>query len=243
MNMIRLSPTVKIFLWICGASFIIQQTADRFLGANLESFFGLVPSSLIFEHKIWQLFTYAFLHADPTHLILNLLMMAFIASDLEFLWGRVKFLFFYFTCSVMAGIVYIFLQALVWKGDGLQTPMVGASAAIYGLLVAYGWKFSERTLLFMMLFPMKAKHFVWVLAGMEFLMTTYSGRVGLSNAAHLSGMASGLLFLWIDGIYKQKNNRIDLFSKLKPNRRNHLKLISNQDLKDKKTDDKPRTWH
>lgn len=243
MNAIRLSPTVKMILWICGGMFLFQQTADRFFGANIEGFLGLVPQGFIFQHRAWQIVTYTFLHADPTHLILNMLMLAFVASDIEFLWGRKKFILFYLVCAVFAGVVYLFFQIGVWRGEGLNTPMVGASAAIYGLLVAYGWLFGERTMLFMLLFPMKAKHFVWVLAGMEFLMTAYSGRAGLSSAAHISGMIAGAVFLWIEWLQKKKIGRLDFFSKMKPAKKSHLKLVVNKNPEDDREDKGPKTWH
>ena len=102
---------------------------------------------------------------------------------------------FYCLCAVCGGLVYLFLQLFV-KGVGMYTRWSALRHGIYGLLAAYGLIFGERVMLFMMLFPMKAKHFVWVLAGIEFLTSIFSGRGGLVSVAHLGGMAAGYTYLW-----------------------------------------------
>jgi membrane associated rhomboid family serine protease len=124
--------------------------------------------------------------------------------------------------------------------------MVGASGAIYGCLMAYGLLFGERVLLFMMLFPMKAKHFIWVLAGVEFLSTVFSGRGGLSSAAHIGGMLAGVGYLWFT------RNRAGSRPKARapaagrkfalPSKKKHLKLIVDNDSDDDR-DPNDKTWH
>lgn len=245
----RLSPTVKILLITCIVTFLIQQTTDQFFGGHLLSYFGLVPSAFAFQGRIWQLFTYPFLHGDLLHLMLNLMMLAFIASDLEFKWGRRRFLTFYFFCSTVAGVLYLLLQLWVWKGDGLQTPMVGASGAIYGCLMAYGILFGERVLLFMMLFPMKAKHFIWVLAGVEFVTSVFSGRGGLSSAAHVGGMVAGVGFLWVQARILRAKREAGPSTKRKNTgkfgipKKKHLKLVVDNNDGDEERDSNNKTWH
>jgi len=177
-------------------------------------------------------------------------MLAFIASDLEFQWGRKRFLQYYFFCAASAGILYLLLQVWIWRGGGIEQPMVGASGAIYGCLMAYGILFGERVLLFMMLFPMKAKHFIWVLAGVEFLSTVFSGRGGLSSAAHIGGMLAGLGYLWVQARMLAAARKSENAPKKRPtaarfgvpSKKKHLKLvIDNKDEDDRDPDDK--TWH
>ena len=201
---LRLTPVVKALLIACFAMFLLQQTIDQFLGGDLLGWLALVPSAFVVEHRFWQLFTYPFLHGDVMHLFFNLLVLAFIGGELELVWGRTKFIKFFFACTTGAGLLYLFLQLFVWKGPGLHMPMVGASGGIYGMLIAYGILFSERVLLFMMVFPMRAKHFVWVLAGLEFMTTVFSGKAGggLGSAAHLGGMVTGFLYLWLPAYLK-----------------------------------------
>jgi membrane associated rhomboid family serine protease len=258
---IRLTPAVKGLLIACFALFIIQQTADQFFGGNVVGWLGLVPSAFALNFKFWQLFTYPFLHGDVMHLVLNMMMLVFIGSELESVWGLKRFLRFYFMCSTAGGLLYLLLQMVVWGGDGLHTPMVGASGAIYGLLMAYGLIFGERVLLFMMLFPMKAKHFVWVLAGIEFMSSIFSGRGGLSSAAHLGGMAAGFLYLWGRAAWtvamRQRQGKAGWGSKLKNSFKKsgkkkvqHLKLVIDNDKtvlksadEDGEDDSGPKTWH
>lgn len=251
---IRITPAIKGLAIACFAGFLIQHTADQFFGANLLSWLGLIPSAVILDHRIWQLITYAFLHGDVMHLFLNLLMLVFIGGELEALWGTSRFLRFYFFCSICAGVTYLFIQALIWKESGLQVPMVGASGAIYGLLMAYGLIFGERVLLFMMLFPMKAKHFVWILGGLEFFTSVFSGRGGLASAAHLAGMVAGFGYLWVRAgvqVYKKRKKEGSSRSKGKGQKRRtgHLKLIINNQrdldahLNQDDADEDPKTWH
>jgi membrane associated rhomboid family serine protease len=247
---LRLSPTVKILMIACAVVFLIQQTTDQFFGGHLLQYFGLVPRGFMFEGRIWQIFTYSFLHSDPLHLILNMMMLAFVASDLEFQWGRKRFLQYYFFCATCAGLLYLMLQLWIWGGGGIEMPMVGASGAIYGCLMAYGILFGERQLLFMMLFPMKAKHFIWVLAGVEFLSSVFSGRGGLSSAAHIGGMLAGLGYLWVQArLLAARRNEAKGTSKKRATARfglapkkKHLKLIvDNKEEDDRDPEDK--TWH
>jgi membrane associated rhomboid family serine protease len=182
---VRITPVVKFLAISCLVAFILQQTADRFLGLAVGTQLALVPYGFVVQHKFWQILTYLFLHGDVTHLVLNLLMLVFIGGEIESLWGRWRFLRYYLICGVSAGLLYLLLQAFFWADSGLYTPMVGASGAIYGLLVAYGLIFSERQLLFMMLFPMKAKHFVWILMGVELMSSLFSGRSAMAGAATL----------------------------------------------------------
>ncbi|MEN9723263.1 MAG: hypothetical protein RJB38_1249 [Pseudomonadota bacterium] len=237
---VRLSRTILGLLVACVVLFIGEQVALSFLGWDLTRALGLVPQSVA-GGALWQLLTYGFLHADVTHLVLNLLMLVFIGNELEEVWGVRRFLLFYFFCVVFAGLTYLGLQLLVWQGN---VPLVGASGGIYGLLLAYGLLFGERVLLFMMLFPMKAKHFIWVLAGVEFLTGLFSGTPGaaLSSVAHLGGMAGGFLYLYGRGWWlilrrkRESSKRTDRLGK------SHLKLVVNDRDRGNKNDDPP-TWH
>lgn len=236
----RLTATIKNLLIIYLAAFIVQKGVDQMSGqAVLLSWFALIPSQVL-SGKIWQILTYSFLHADVMHLVLNGMVLAFLGSDIEALWGRKKFLGFYFICTVISGFVYLLVQLMMMNPLYLSLPMVGASGGIYGLLMAYGILFSERQLLFMMMFPMKASQFIWVLAGVEFLQAVFSGQGGLSAIAHLSGLGAGFVLLWLQA---KGFNQSSLFKKQStPKKRpGHLKLIKTDD--DDEQPKGPRTWH
>jgi membrane associated rhomboid family serine protease len=231
---------------ICFVTFLVQQSADQFFGGDLLGWLGLIPSSVVIGHRFWQLVTYSFLHGDVMHLFLNLMMLAFIGGELEALWGTVRFLKFYFFCAVSAALFYLVLQLFISRGAGLNTPMVGASGAIYGLLAAYGVVFGERVLLFMMLFPMKAKHFIWVLAGIEFMSTVFSGRGGLASIAHVGGMAAGLSYLWGRAawiVWSKRRAATQALSGREKRKKagDHLRLVIDNEKSD--PDDKPKIWH
>lgn len=247
MMQIRLTPVVKALMISCLVLFVVQKTADQFFSGHVLEWLALIPSSFVFEFKFWQLFTYSFLHADVMHLFLNLLMLAFIGGELEAFWGPKKFILYYLTSATGGGLLYLFLQ-LFAGGTSLNVPMVGASGAIYGMLTAYGILFAERAMLFMMIFPMKAKHFVWILGGLEFFSMMFSGRGGLSSAAHLGGMVAGFLALWLETRLRMMRASQVARKALKRVTQNHLKLVVNN--KDQasgsrsgKSDSDPKTWH
>ncbi len=249
---IRITPAVKVLLIALFAAFIIQHSVDQFMGGNLLSYFALIPSGFVNDLRLWQIVTYSFLHADVLHLFLNLMMLAFIGGELEGVWGTRRFLIYYFFCTTSAGFVYLLLQAFIWKEGLLHTPMVGASGGIYGLLMAYGLIFAERVLLFMLLFPMKAKHFIWILAGVEFMSTVFSGRGGLSSAAHLGGMVAGFSYLYaraaVSVARKRREAGLDWAGrKPKKKRKQHLRLVTPKNpgkgALDDDDSDNPKTWH
>ena len=265
---LRLTRSIKVILAVCVVAFLVQQTIDRFFGGELESWLGLVPAGVVLHFRVWQLITYAFLHADIMHLTLNAMMLVFLGGEIESLWGPRRFLIYYFTCTISAGLLYLVVQGVFGGALGLQTPMVGASGGIYGLLVAYGIIFAERQLLFMMVFPLKAKQFVWLLAGIEFFTTVFSRSSGsaLSSVAHLGGMAAGFASLWGQAAWRVAQRRRaekglgNLFgakrSQRPGKRKDHLKLVVDRDRSKGKSSGDPKgppsgsgdsgstpTWH
>lgn len=257
---IRLTPAVKILAIAYLVIFVFQQTMDQFFGGHVLYWLALVPSGVFFHHRLWQLITYSFLHGEVMHLFLNLLILVFIGGELEGTWGTAKFLRYYFFCILSAALFYLFLKSFHSQEN---VPMIGASGGMYGLLMAYGLIFGERILLFMMIFPMKAKYFVWVLAGIEFLSSVFSGSQGLASVAHLGGMAAGFGYLWGKAawVVSQKRRQAWVGVRNREKKRKasrHLKLVVNEPHKksmgsrESKLDDRdpdddsnghPRTWH
>jgi membrane associated rhomboid family serine protease len=244
---LRLTPNVRILVVICAVTFVIQQVADRFLGGQLLEWLALFPGSVFGGLRIWQLLTYAFVHTDVLNLILNLLMLVFVGSDLESTWGKTRFLRYYLICVFSAGLLYSLIHLVA--GGSAGSPMVGASGGVYGLLMAYGIIYSERVLLFMMLFPMKAKHFVWILMAVELLSGLSSGRSGFSSMAPLGGMVAGLVVLWFEArALRMARGGGKASERRKPS--GHLKLvIDNKKGRVKVTSEPgeggepPKTWH
>jgi membrane associated rhomboid family serine protease len=157
------------------------------------SLFSLVPQAVVQHLAIWQLFTYMFLH-DPGgfgHILFNMLSLWMFGSDLERSWGTKRFLKYYFICGVGAGVCVVIINLLF--GSPNQS-VIGASGAIYGLLMAFGLLFPDRTILFSFLFPIKAKYFVMIMGAIAFL-SSFNVNSGISSVAHLGGMLFGYAYL------------------------------------------------
>jgi len=140
----------------------------------------------------WQLLTYGFLHGGLMHLAFNMFMLWMFGRELELLMGPRRFLTYYLTCVIGAGVVQLIVAAM----QGGNYPTVGASGGVFGLLLAFGMAFPNRMI--MLLFPpipMKAKYMV-ILFGVLELYLGLSGRApGIANFAHLGGMLFGFLLL------------------------------------------------
>jgi membrane associated rhomboid family serine protease len=140
----------------------------------------------------WQLVTYAFLHASLTHILFNMLGVYSFGSDLERLWGPKRYLVYYLTSAVTAGATQ-----LVFAGvTGSPNPTVGASGAVFGLLLAYALIFPHRTV--MLLFPpipMKAPVFALVFGAIELFLGVTGTQQGVAHFAHLGGMLGGFALL------------------------------------------------
>jgi membrane associated rhomboid family serine protease len=156
--------------------------------------FGLSPRLVLEHFAIWQLVTYLFLH-DPYgfgHILFNMLTLWMFGADLERTWGTKRFLTYYFVCGIGAGILDVVANALFYS---LDTWTIGASGAIYGLLLAYGLLFPDRTVLFSFLFPIKAKYFVMIIGAIAFLSSIGASNSRVSHIAHLGGMLFGYAYL------------------------------------------------
>lgn len=154
---------------------------------------ALAPRAVLSYFAVWQLVTYMFLH-DPLgfgHILFNMLSLWMFGADLERDWGTRRFLTYYFLCGIGAGICDVVFNALF---GSLDTRTIGASGAIYGLLLAFGMLYPDRIVLFNFLFPIKAKYFVMILGAIAFL-SSVGGSNGISHIAHLGGMAFGFGYL------------------------------------------------
>jgi membrane associated rhomboid family serine protease len=140
---------------------------------------------------VWQIFTYMFLHAGIWHLLFNMLTLWFFGTQLEREWGTRRFLKYYFYCGMAAGICVLAVNMAI--GDW-ESHTIGASGAIFGVLVAFGVLYPNQTVLMNFLFPIKAKYLVMIYAGIELLMT-FGPNSGVSTVAHLGGMAFGYVYL------------------------------------------------
>lgn len=203
--MVPITPVVKwligitVFVWL-----VFQVIVEKyFLTQPLITYtFGLVPLSVTSKFFIWQIFTYQFLHSFSIfHILFNMLLLWWLGSELESRWGSKLFLAYYIFSGAGAAVFYVFTIAIYGFATqtyaGWTTPVIGASGAVFGLMLAYGILFGERIVYFMMVFPMRAKWFVLILGAVEVATLLNSGIGGsdVANLAHLGGIVSGFTFL------------------------------------------------
>lgn len=156
---------------------------------------GLTPAEVV-GGQIWQVATYMFLHAGLFHLLLNMLVLWMFGTELERMWGTRFFLKYYFVTGVGAGILTVLFSLLPF-GFAQQihhAVVIGASGAIYGLLLAYGLYFPDRPILMMLLFPIPAKYFVMIILAIS-LYSSLGMSGGVAHVTHLGGLVVGYLFL------------------------------------------------
>lgn len=177
--------------------FILTQLGFRIGEWALNDIFGLVPGLVLAKYWVWQFVTYLFFHGNPFHLLLNMLILWYFGAEIEMRLGEMRFLRYFFLCGVGAGIFNFLVNITFVEGPSLMNPIIGASGAIFGLLAAYGIFFGDRYFLVFFLFPLKARYFVLVIAGIE-LITGVQGspQDNVAHFAHLGGMIVGAAYTW-----------------------------------------------
>ena len=213
-----MTPAVKALIIVNVAVFVFESVlrlSDTFrpMDEILQGFFALQPNLVYGRGFIWQLVTYFFLHAENlSHVLVNMFMLWMFGVEMERMWGARKFLRYYFLTGVGAGIVTCFFSP--------QSRTIGASGAIFGIMLAYGMTFPDRQILFWFIFPMKARHFVLLLAAIELWVSSQYVSDGIGHFAHLGGMLFGYLYLkrawriraWISELrWKARRRRFRVF--------------------------------
>ena len=157
---------------------------------------GLVPTFVLHDAWIWQIATYMFLHGGVFHIAFNMLALWMFGAELERMWGTRYFLKFYLVTGIGAGALTVAISLLPFGfAQQLQHSIViGASGAIYGLLLAYAMYFPDRPIYMYFLFPIPAKIFVAIMGGIAFV-SSLSESGGTANATHLGGLVVGYFFL------------------------------------------------
>jgi membrane associated rhomboid family serine protease len=195
-----LPPVLKYLLIINVAIFVIQ---NFFIGyhssanAMIQSYFALQPLGTnptgpgFGSFYPWQLISYQFLHDGFMHVGFNMFALWMFGAELETLWGSKKFLFYYLLSGIGAGLAQLFISPLLTEVG----PTIGASGAVYGILLAFGLTFPKRPIFMFPLFiPIPARIFVLGYAVIE-LYSGITGSDGVAHFAHLGGAATGFLLL------------------------------------------------
>lgn len=142
----------------------------------------------------WQLITYMFLHGGMMHIFFNLFVLWMFGMQIENLWGTKRFVIYYFVTGIGAGLLHLLLAA-----GGV--PTVGASGAVFGVLLAFGMMFPNREIMLIFLpIPIKAKYFVVMIGTFELLAGVSGLQTGIAHFAHLGGLVIGYILIRIWGI-------------------------------------------
>ena len=182
-----LPPAVKhlliINVLVFGADYVLQRQGI-YLG-NILALFSLQSGNF----QLWQPLSYMFMHANLTHIFFNMFNLWMFGAAMENFWGTKRFLVYYLACGIGAGLLYMLLP-------GMHVT-VGASAAVYGLLLAFGMTFPNEYIYLYFLMPIKTKWFVTGMIVIELLQGIFYSYDGVAHFAHLGGMLIGfLLIMW-----------------------------------------------
>jgi membrane associated rhomboid family serine protease len=183
----QLPPVTKIFMLVCVAVFCLQELLQARWITTLFALWPVASGNFM----PWQVLSYAFLHGDLGHLFFNMLGLWMFGSELERIWGQKRYIQFLVASALAAALVQIVWTMLV----GSRVPTVGASGALFGLLLAFGMLFPNRMIVPLIPpIPMKAKVFVAIFGGLELLLG-FMGGSGVAHFAHLGGMLGGFLMI------------------------------------------------
>jgi len=187
-----MTPIVRKLIIACVSIWVVQFLLAKMANIHLAQVFGVSAEDVI-RGRIWQPVTYIFLHSTGSifHVALNMLFLWMFGTELERVWRQRAFLRYFLVCGIGGGLAAVILGLFT---DG-RTVTIGASGAVFGLLIAYGIVFAERTILFMLIFPMKAKTMALIMFVILFFNTFGQSSDNISHIAHLGGAIAGFLYL------------------------------------------------
>ena len=186
------TDAIKILVSVNFCIYILQSVSGK--EDVFFRLFGLVPSTFMSDLMLWQPFTYMFFHAPfyssvgISHILLNMLGLWVFGRELEQAWGKTKFLRYYFITGIGSGLITYFFQM------GSDNPVIGASGAVYGILLAYGISYPNRMLYIWGLIPVRSMWLVIIMGSIAFF-GLLGNADGISHVTHISGMVIGYVLL------------------------------------------------
>src|SRR5215472_9625326 len=189
----RLSTALRVIIGLNAVVFIAS--SDHLLPV-LPTVLGLVPSWVVGKLQVWRLATYMFVHADFFHILFNMLALWMFGTELERIWGTRFFVKFYFVAGVGSAILTILasyiplapLEALRYSN------IIGASGAIYGLILAYALYFPDR-IIYYFVFPIPVRIYAIITGAIAFYASLSANGGGVASATHLGGMLVAYIYL------------------------------------------------
>lgn len=205
-------PVIKNLLIINVIVFLIQVIGQGISSSNglsfsdiITKYFALIPLQglvagtrgievISWDFYLWQLITYQFMHGGFSHILFNMFALWMFGIEIENMWGSKKFLYFYLGAGIVAGLCHLLVSPLL---GAPAAPTIGASGAVYGVLIAFGLLFPNRYIFLYFLIPVKAKYLIGFLVLIEFLAVD-SANSGVAHLAHLGGALFGLIYILLD---------------------------------------------
>lgn len=186
-----ISPAVKILVITNVVAFVLNLIVGPVMTIRL----GFSPQAVFEQFALWQPLTYMFLHSTSGfgHIVFNMLGLWMFGTELERTWGTRFFTKYYLICGVGAAMTGLLLAML--SDRFYYSTTVGASGAIFGLLIAYAMYFPNRQILLYMIVPIPARIFVAIFGGIALLNTVFSQNNGVADWAHLGGLVVGYIYL------------------------------------------------
>ena len=187
-----LSTAMKVLI---GANVLVFLAASFDPAITLR--FGLVPQAVLDQYRVWQLVTYMFLHGGLFHIVFNMLALWMFGTELERVWGTRYFLKFYFVTGVGAALLTVLFSLLPFGFAQYvrDSIIIGASGAVFGLMLAYALYFPNRQIYMYLVFPVPAKIFVAILGAIELFASVSGVPGGVANSTHLGGLLVAYLYL------------------------------------------------
>ena len=235
-------PRITKNLLIVNALMALATLVAAMRGVDLNNMLGL-HFFMSPDFHLYQLVTYMFMHAliteQVTHILFNMFALWMFGRVIERVWGEKKFLFYYITCGIGAGLVQELAQYCAYLGLFGQPVLhlgatVGASGCVYAILLAFGMTFpEERIFIFPLPIPIKAKWFVMAYAAIELFLALSSPGDGVAHTAHLGGMLFGFFMIryWNrrQGANYNRSKGEEFFKKMKSNFDKHKGTTTTED--------------
>ena len=186
------SPAIKAIIITNVVMFLVS----KFVLPGVMEYLGLKPAAIFEQFRIWQPVTYMFLHGTIGHILFNMLSLWMFGTELERMWGTPAFLRYYFATGIAAGVTTILFAILPFAVTArlYDVVVIGASGAIFGLLLAYGLIFPNRTI-FLVVFPIPARYYVMIAGGIVLLQAAGDTGGGVAHITHLGGLVAGYALL------------------------------------------------
>ncbi len=187
----RISTAVKYLIGANVAAFLLQ-----FFYAPVTDYLGLHPVFVVRNLWLWQLATYMFLHGGVFHIVFNMLALWMFGTELEHRWGTRFFVKFYAVTGVGAGVLTVLFSLLpIAAAQQLYfANVIGASGAIFGLLLAYALYFPERQIYMYLVFPIPARVFVAIIGAIS-VLSSLGDSGGVAAITHVGGLVIGYVYL------------------------------------------------